>query len=76
MKKEKRKWYHDSDLESSTVQSFGKEGPPTNDMCNWAGPFNTFTEARKDAIDYHRTDLWTKQIAIGQLRVLKKGDVE
>lgn len=68
-------WYH-----SSTTASFGEifyledqGNPEGHDRTRsvW-GPFDSFTEAKKDAIEYFRTDVLAAQEAIAAIRLLKK----
>lgn len=42
---------------------------------NFYGPFATFTEAKQDAIDYHKATMETARSAIHDIKNIKKRDV-
>lgn len=73
MKKPKLNWWHISGIDGSEIVQ--SEDLPYRDVA-WFGPFNTFSECKRDAIDYHMADVRTARMAIGDLRTLKKPKLE
>lgn len=74
MSDEKRQWYHFTDWGESEIVYI------TEDEKDWKecyfGPFKTFTECKKDALDYHRSDVKNSQKAIWRLKKVKRKDFE
>lgn len=58
-------WYHSASVGmAGEIWFYDGEG---NAPDGW-GPFQTWSEAKKDAIDYHRTDIRLARAAIQKIR--------
>jgi hypothetical protein len=65
------KWYY-----AATVHDFGGfvfvlEGAKRPEEADW-GPFDTFSEAKRDALAYFRTDITYARLAIQEIKQTKK----
>ena len=67
----KKKWYHDSSLDHTSIDRFAEGEIPWSEACNWQGPFDTFSECKKDAIAYHQTDIDSAKSCIYDIRKMK-----
>lgn len=45
-------------------------------VANIWGPFKTFSEAKKDAIEYFKTDILNARDCIGQIKAVKQKDAK
>lgn len=64
-----KKYYHFSNFEGTCFQFIDeKEISSYDSEVNAYGPFNTFTECKKDALEYHRTTKKTAQMAINEIK--------
>lgn len=72
--KNKIGWYHTTEFDSPGEIFFcpDEDGPVVDDQENYFGPFKTFAIARKDAIEYHQTDLDTARRCIKALKEMRK----
>lgn len=67
-------WYHFSEHGHTSDIKFYDCSPsevPFIDL-NVYGPFRTFGEAKKDAIQYHQTDVTTARLAIQNIKQMRK----
>lgn len=70
---EKRGWWYFAEVHQFGGFVFGdaQEVYAENDMNPW-GPFDTFTEAKNDAIDYFRIDKIEAERCIAEIKACKK----
>lgn len=67
-------YYHDTGFDSTEILIMTKdEADRYNPCCNLYGPFKTFSECKKDAIEYHRSTIETAKWAIKDLNQKRKG---
>ena len=70
----KSKYWHITCMESSIIV-VSDDTPEASDG-NAYGPFDTFGEAKRDAIDWHQTDKITANRAIAEIRKIRKSEVQ
>lgn len=67
----KRGWYHSASLDGFMGIMYFNELPEYDSHFSF-GPFKTFGEAKRDAIDYYRTDITTAREHIRQVLECKR----
>lgn len=69
-----RGWYHDCEVGHFGEIWFHDDAKRIPGSANVSafGPFKTFSEAKVDAIAYHRADVWAAQGAIREIRFFRK----
>ena len=68
------KYWHTSNMEGSEiVESVSGLIPESYMDHSLYGPFDTYREAKRDALDYHRVNLETAKRAMYNLRAMRKG---
>jgi len=71
-----KKWYHITEFEGSEIVYETHEEMIYKKMCNFLGPFDTFNECKKDAIEYHRSTIVTGQNAIYDIKQFRAKDIK
>lgn len=71
MKTNKGSWYYVASVGHFGGFFFENEIPSQIEQQSW-GPFKTLSEAKKDAIDYFKTDIVTAKLAIESIRECAK----
>lgn len=68
-------WYHETNFEGTTsIESFEEAPSPTHDSV-WWGPFKSFGSAKKDALEYHRATKATVEMAIKEVKAIRKKNI-
>lgn len=70
MKTEYNGWYHLTDFEGTYKIEYFEKCPNGN----FYGPFKTFGEAKRDALDYHQCNVRIARENIARLKFIKKGE--
>jgi len=70
-------WWHISDFEFTViVESASIDNIPEYSDGNVYGPFDTFGDAKRDAIEYHRATLENAKRCISEIKMIKKKDIK
>lgn len=62
-------WFHNATIEG--CEFFSSEDPSVPETATY-GPFNSFSEAKEDALDYYRTDLKTARENIRRVKATRR----
>jgi hypothetical protein len=70
--KDQAGWYHDSEFDTTHEIKFFADSPDVKPANNWYGPFKTFGDCKRDAIEYHQTDIHKARAAIADIRAMRR----